>query len=114
MTRYRWQFVVAALALAGFVPSVRPTPAQAQGLLPWPADVPAAPKSFVLFDFLPGPGRWVSTVDNFDGIVAVANIQGTGKDNKGNTLAWEVDIRAMQGIYIGRNRRTSRGTFVLS
>jgi hypothetical protein len=72
---------------------------------------PAAPKHWVASQFLPGPGRWISTVDNFDGLVGVANIQGTGKDDKGNTFDWEVDVRAMQGVYIGRDGLSHRGTF---
>jgi len=53
----------------------------------------------------------MSTVDNFSGLVAGALIQGTGKDNAGNTLEFEVDVRVMQGIYIGLDGSTYRGTF---
>jgi hypothetical protein len=56
-------------------------------------------------------GRAISTVDNFTGIVAVAAMQGTGKDNNGNTVEFECDIRAMQGIFMGRDGSTYRGTF---
>src|SRR5262249_50079509 len=94
MTRYRWQSVTVALFLAGVLPYVRPTPAQAQG------GPPAMPKKFTFPEFGPGVGRFISTVDDFAGIVAVANIQGTGKDNQGNTLTWEVDVRAIQGVYV--------------
>jgi hypothetical protein len=101
--------VAAGLILAGFAPSVRPTPAQAQGgTIATPKDL-ARPERFT--EWAPGAGRFVSTVDNFAGIVAVANIQGTGKDNAGNTLLWEVDVRALQGVYIGTDGTTHRGTF---
>jgi hypothetical protein len=103
MQQRRWLFMAVALALVG-LGSARPAQAQFTG----PA---AVPKHFVASQFLPGPGRWISTVDNFDGLVGLANVQGTGKDNKGNTLNWEVDIRVMQGVYIGQNGVASRGTF---
>jgi hypothetical protein len=72
---------------------------------------PTAPKHWVASQFLPGTGRWISTIDNFDGLVGGANVQGTGKDNQGNTFDWEVDVRAMQGVYIGRDGLSHRGTF---
>jgi len=59
----------------------------------------------------PGVGRYISTVDNFDGIVGVALMQGTGKDNKGNTLEFELDVRVMQGVFLDRNGTSQRGTF---
>jgi hypothetical protein len=109
MTRYRWQLVAAVLILAGFLPYVRPTPVQAQGAsIAVPKDL-ARPEHFT--EWAPGAGRFVSTVDNFAGIVAVANIQGTGKDNAGNTLLWEVDVRAIQGVYLDPGGVTQRGTF---
>ena len=103
MKQCRWQLMAVALALVGVA---SPRAAHAQFTAP-----PAVPKHFVASQFLPGPGRWISTVDNFDGLVGVANVQGTGKDNNGNTLDWEVDVRVMQGVYIGQNGRASRGTF---
>jgi hypothetical protein len=106
MTRYRWQFVAAVLTLVGFLPYGRPAPAQAQGA------PPVVPKNTAQFaEWGPGAGRFISTVDNFAGIVAVANVQGTGKDNAGNTLLWEVDVRAIQGVYVAADGETHRGTF---
>jgi hypothetical protein len=115
MQHCRWLLTAGALVLVG-TSLARPTMAQAQAPAAAPAAAPvtapaAVPKHFVASQFLPGPGRWISTVDNFDGLVGMANIQGTGKDNKGNTLDWEVDVRVMQGIYIGQNGRANRATF---
>jgi hypothetical protein len=106
MKQCRWQLFAAALALLAIT---FPRAAQAQFTGP-----PAVPKHWVASQFLPGPGRWISTVDNFDGLVGLANVQGTGKDNKGNTLNWEVDVRVMQGVYIGQNGVASRGTFAFT
>ena len=110
MQQRRWLFMAAALALAGFALSGLPAPARAQGSA---AEGFAVPKDFIALapHFLPGVGRSISTVDNFAGIGAVANIQGTGKDNKGNTLTWEVDVRAIQGVYVNPDGCTLHGTF---
>ncbi len=98
MKQCRWQLLAVALGLVG---AVSPRPTQAQ----------AVPKKFTFSEFGPGVGRFISTVDNFAGLVGVANIQGTGKDNKGTTLTWEVDVRAIQGVYVDVGGETHRGTF---
>jgi hypothetical protein len=101
MKQRRWQLVAAALILAGLAPA---GVAQAQFTGP-----PATPRP--LDDFLPRVGHSVSTVDNFTGLVAVALIQGTGRDGAGNTIDFELDVRAMQGNYIDRNGNSQRGSF---
>jgi hypothetical protein len=109
MKQRRWLLIAVALALASFAPYGLPPPAHAQGS---DAEAFAVPRNF--FDFprsLPGVGRFLSTVDDFAGIGAVANIQGTGKDNKGNAVTWEVDARVFQGAYVGTDGTTRRGTF---
>ena len=103
MKQHRWQPLAITLAAIGIS---HPVFAQTAPIGP-----PAAPKLFVPQEFLPGPGRWISTVDNFNGLVAGANIQGTGKDDKGNVYDWEVDVRVMQGNYIDRDANSHRGTF---
>jgi hypothetical protein len=102
MKQCRWPVVVAALAVVGACP-----PGFAQDSFTGP---PATPRPFTQDDG-PGVGRAIGVVDNFTGNVAGALIQGTGKDNKGNTLQFEVDVRLMQGIYMGRDGSTYRGTF---
>lgn len=101
MTSLRWPFAVLTLALVGIVPT---GPAHAQFTGP-----PVTPRSFTGENY-PGVGRPISTVENFTGIVAVTVIQGTGQDNKGNTIEFECDVRAMQGIFVGRDGSTYRGT----
>ncbi len=109
MKRNYGPIVVAALAVTGLT-SPRPTVAQAQA----PVGPPPVPKAFAPGQTFPGVGRFISQVDNFDGVVAVANIQGTGKDNNGNPIQFEVDIRPMQGIYADATGWMHLGTFVFT
>lgn len=105
MKQRRWQLLIAATALVG---GGLAGPAQAQFTGP-----PPVPRSLGanFQDFFPRVGHSISTVDNFTGIVAVALMQGTGKDNAGATIDWELDVRAMQGNYIDRNGNSQHGTF---
>lgn len=104
MKSCHWQFL-AALALAA---AAVPRAALAQ------AAAPSVPKPIDFGSFFPGVARFVSTVDNFEGTVAVANIQGTGTDNKGNTLGFEVDVRPMQGVYADPSGFLHLGTFTFT
>ena len=100
MKQHRWQFAALAFGLLGMG-----SPAMAQFTGP-----PTIPRPIAEF-FPPGVGRHISTLDHFSGIVAVALIQGTGKDDKGNTHEFELDVRAMQGVYITPDGTSQRGTF---
>jgi hypothetical protein len=105
MKRHRWKWFVAVCV---GIAVVRSGTAQAQQ--PSFTGPPATPRSFTQ-DIYAGVGRGISTVDNFTGVVAIALIQGTGKDDKGNILEFECDVRVMQGIFVGRDTLTYRGTF---
>jgi hypothetical protein len=111
MQRCRWQLLIAGSALLALAPA---KPAGAQAQAPVQGGPPPVPKTIAFGDFFPGAGRFVSTVDNFDGLVAVANIQGTGKDDKGNPVQFEVDVRPMQGIYAQAAGFLHLGTFVFT
>jgi hypothetical protein len=52
-----------------------------------------------------------STITDFNGLVGVAHVQGTGTDGHGHTLLWDADLRFMQGDYRGVDGRLHRGTF---
>jgi hypothetical protein len=69
---------------------------------------------------LPGPadsttpdkvGGDPSSIDDFNGFIGVAHVQGTGTDNNGNPLLWDTDVRFMQGVYQGVDGNLHRGTF---
>jgi hypothetical protein len=69
---------------------------------------------------LPGPadntntgriGGEPSTITDFNGFVGVAHVEGTGTDNQGNTLFWDVDLRFMDGVYKGDDGEIHQGTF---
>ena len=61
--------------------------------------------------FGPAFGNEVSTVGDFNGFVAAADIQGTGTTNAGTTLTFDADMRFMDGVYVGVDGHTRRGTF---
>jgi hypothetical protein len=106
MKRQHWPLAGAALVLASLALA---GPARAQdGAPPVPRAVPAPGQIF------PGAGRPISLVDDFEGNVAVANIQGTGKDGSGNSIQFEVDVRPMQGVYADPGGFLHRGTFVFT
>jgi hypothetical protein len=48
---------------------------------------------------IPTVGGEPSTITNFNGFVGVAHVEGTGADNSGNTLFWDVDMRFMKGVF---------------
>ncbi len=69
-----------------------------------------------LFVDFPWYGYEVSTVTDFNGKVAAAEIQGmgTGTDTQtGQTTRYyfDADMRIMDGVYIAEDGRTRRGTF---
>ena len=71
--------------------------------------------------FLPGPGQEPSTIFDFEGEVAVLNILGTGTrtelDDDGapirsvGEIPFVTDVRFMDGVYVGVDRKRHRGTF---
>lgn len=65
---------------------------------------------------IPGPGAEGSTITDFDGIVGVALLGGTGTGTDTKTgattpLLFDVDMRFMQGTYFGVDGRQRQGTF---
>jgi hypothetical protein len=60
---------------------------------------------------VPGFGGELNSITDFKGFIGSARVQGTGTDNRGNTLLWDADLRAMQGEYQGKDGRLHHGTF---
>jgi hypothetical protein len=52
-----------------------------------------------------------SLITNFNGFIGVANVQGTGTDNSGNTLFWDTDLRFMKGVFQDSDGNIQKGTF---
>jgi hypothetical protein len=95
------------------LPSVAPLPIPGGALIPNPFGGPD-----VHFN-RPGPadstadgtGGEPVTITDFNGLIGVARVDGTGTDGHGNGLLWEVDLRFMGGVYRGVDGRFHTGTF---
>jgi hypothetical protein len=65
--------------------------------------------------FLPAPGVELSTITDFRGVIAAAQISGAGmatdRSGKKIPLFFNADMRFMQGCYIGVDGRHHHGTF---
>jgi hypothetical protein len=64
----------------------------------------------------PGPGNEPSAITDFNGSVALSNVRGmgTGTNTLTNTterLIYDVDMRFMQGLYVGIDGHHQHGTF---
>jgi hypothetical protein len=87
----------------------------------------AAPKpipgGFTLPDFTPVPagadvhvlppaiGFEMSTITDFNGVVAAADIQGAATGSDGSTFGFDTDMRFMDGEFVGEDGRLHHGTF---
>lgn len=60
---------------------------------------------------LPGPGAEPSTITDFNGFSAIADIVGTGVGTGGTGLTFDADMRFMSGVFQGTDGRIHRGTF---
>jgi hypothetical protein len=58
-----------------------------------------------------GPGVDPSSITDFNGFVGVADVQGTGTTNTGETLLFDTDMRFMSGVYVGVDGAVHKGTF---
>jgi hypothetical protein len=66
--------------------------------------------------YFPAFGQEVSTVTDFNGSVAAAEVQGTGTGTDTSTgvtstLYFDADMRVMQGTYVGVDGKTYQNTF---
>jgi len=85
---------------------------------PIPGGFEAFGKFFHVDPSSPGPGAENSTIFDFHGSIGAAEVQGTGtgtNTNNGTTssLLFDVDMRFMQGVYIGVDGEKHTGTFSL-
>jgi hypothetical protein len=65
--------------------------------------------------FLFGPRAMPATINDFNGFVGVADVQGTGTatnpDGSTETLLFDTDMRFMKGVYVGQDGAVHNGTF---
>jgi hypothetical protein len=62
-----------------------------------------------------GPGVDPSSINDFNGFVGVADVQGTGTatnpDGSTETLLFDTDMRFMDGVYVGADGAIHKGAF---
>jgi hypothetical protein len=63
--------------------------------------------------FFPGRGKEISTINNFDGFVGIANVVGTGRAAGGTGLNFSIDNRFLVGNYVGVDGEVHRGAFAV-
>jgi hypothetical protein len=76
-----------------------------------PVDPTPIPGGDSRHHFFPGRGKEVSTINNFDGFVGIAQVFGTGRAADGTGLNFSIDNRFLTGNYIGVDGAIHRGTF---
>ena len=59
----------------------------------------------------PALGFEMSTITDFHGSIAAAEIQGTAHGSDGSTYTFDADMRFMRGRYVGRDGRRRWGSF---
>ena len=59
----------------------------------------------------PAVGFEMSTITDFNGVIAAAEIQGTAHGSDGTSYTFDADMRFMRGIYISMDGRRREGSF---
>jgi hypothetical protein len=59
----------------------------------------------------PATGFEMSTITDFNGVVAAAEIRGKASGSDGSTNDFDVDMRLMQGVYVGEDGRYRNRSF---
>jgi hypothetical protein len=59
----------------------------------------------------PAIGFEMSTITDFDGVIAAAEIQGTAHGNDGTAYTFDTDMRFMKGRYVGMDGQLRQGSF---
>ena len=116
----RRAFVGSMAAVAGAAAGVGLIPALARAAKPSNATPVPTPNTVVVggvtfhFTFF-GAGIDPSSINDFNGKVGVADVQGTGTatnpDGSTETLLFDTDMRFMSGVYVGADGAVHKGTF---
>ncbi len=59
----------------------------------------------------PAIGFEMSTITDFNGVVAAAEIQGTARGSDGTTYTFDTDMRFMRGVYVDTGGRVRDASF---
>ncbi len=104
----------AALGSGLWLPGLAHADSGTAAPLPIPGTLPGTPFHVVL----PGPvdlGHEPSLITDFNGFIGLANVDGTGTGTNASgastTLVFDLDVRFMDGVYIGVDGKTHAGTF---
>jgi hypothetical protein len=65
----------------------------------------------IIHVFFPHYGQEVSTITDFNGFIAAADIQGTGKGSDAKTYYFDADMRFMDGVYVATDTKQYNRTF---
>jgi hypothetical protein len=106
----RRQVIVSAAAGAAAVVGAElltPGMVEAEASLIAPKPIPETLMPGLPFHVLSPGSEEPSTITDFKGVVGATEIQGTGTDG----LLFDVDMRFIQGTYIGVNGKIQSGTF---
>lgn len=97
-------------ALGGRSPFLATPPAFADGgSVVAPLPIPGGERG--THHFLPGRGKEVTTINDFNGFVGIAQLTGTGTGSDGSALNFSVDNRFLVGEYVGEDGKLHRGAF---
>jgi hypothetical protein len=69
------------------------------------------PKDPFIHVLPPAIGFEMSTITDFRGVVAAADIQGKARGSDGTHYEFDADMRFMRGVYVARDGSTRRGGF---
>ena len=117
----RRRFLIGSAALGGAAWALAAAPAGAANKVLGPPAPRPIPGGFNLADFggpdlllhvfPPAPGFELSTITDFNGAVGATEIRGLGRDSDGATRAFDVDMRFLQGEFVGEGGRHATATF---
>jgi hypothetical protein len=69
------------------------------------------PKHPLIHVLSPGIGSEMSTITDFNGVVAGSEIRGKARGSDGTSYDFDTDMRFMRGAYVGLDGRTRHGAF---
>ena len=120
-TLTRGQFVGVTFAGLAGTELLRATPALGKstsapkpipgGLVVSPSGITTVPSNPTVHVLPPVIGFEMSTITDFNGTVAAAEIQGTATGSDASHYGFDVDMRFMDGEYVGEDGRHHHGTF---